>query len=323
MKRKKPKPFYSAREVFNTYLPKSSEERETKGDYGKVGDRRISGKTSKRLGKLAEIGLSLLGLVLLAGSIWFCIWAFLRMRPADRLLRMNNLVETTRQSIAQMESTILPEHRALLDGVGISLSQMAIPGGQLDITIRTGVQAIAGTYAYFSTSFTDLSDGLSCKVKKKGWSGIPEHRLSSRKYSPYGEVLLVIAASVANDTTLIGSTLSGVVEGTGETTFITKDGQYSTEEASFRKAFGVKVFTRKLVRLQELRNKLPRFERSVEIRQAAKDEGRWDWDSGAIIGYCCLVGVTLIGGCYFVGMILLPFYPELVRHWWRWARGKE
>ena len=42
MKRKKPKTFSSAREVFNTYLPKSRQKGEMNSDYGQVGDQRIS-----------------------------------------------------------------------------------------------------------------------------------------------------------------------------------------------------------------------------------------------------------------------------------------
>lgn len=42
MKRRKPKTFSSAREFFNTYLPKSTQEGEINSGYGQVEDRRTS-----------------------------------------------------------------------------------------------------------------------------------------------------------------------------------------------------------------------------------------------------------------------------------------
>ena len=42
MKRRKPKTFSSAREVFNTYLPKSTQESEIDSGYGQAEDRRTS-----------------------------------------------------------------------------------------------------------------------------------------------------------------------------------------------------------------------------------------------------------------------------------------
>ena len=40
MKRTKPRNFSSAREVFNAYLPKSTQEREVNSGYGQVEDQR-------------------------------------------------------------------------------------------------------------------------------------------------------------------------------------------------------------------------------------------------------------------------------------------
>ena len=42
MERRKPKTFSSAREFFNTYLPKSTQEREINGSYDQVEDQRTS-----------------------------------------------------------------------------------------------------------------------------------------------------------------------------------------------------------------------------------------------------------------------------------------
>ncbi len=42
MERRKPRTFSSAREFFNTYLPKSTQEREINSGYGQVEDRRTS-----------------------------------------------------------------------------------------------------------------------------------------------------------------------------------------------------------------------------------------------------------------------------------------
>jgi tetratricopeptide (TPR) repeat protein len=136
------------------------------------------------------------------------------------------------------------------------LSEIYSIGDAFDLMVPTGVSAIyggtstglpvlpswsSGYKATMDASISGLSNGLVCQIINEGVAGIPSIIETQGIFST-GEILVKINCHIANDTSLIYTTASGLLSGTGKTTTRGSRNTFSVHEYSFSKKFEVFIW---------------------------------------------------------------------------------
>ncbi len=206
------------------------------------------------------------------------------------------------------------------------------PGDEFSVAVHTDISAICGKTslpviggigvmddlkAEITTGVTNESPGFTVKVKRTGCTGLPvTGRIQTRgMFGTTAEIVIECTCRIADDASLVGTTVSATVHGSGRTTGIGGAGDYYVRSFSINKSLEAFVWPKETRAVAALRDRVLRLERqSLALASALpqpfvhRTESS-DWKALSVTGLCILALAARVV-LSLIPPAVRPFAPE-------------